>query len=99
MPIGHAMLASCIVYLLLTGQDIGLLASQSMNGLFSSFVLMAVPLFIFSAEIMNASKITDRLFAFASLLVGRFRGGLAQVNIVARPEARRVGKGDVRKCR
>lgn len=83
MPIGHAMLASCIVYLLLTGQDIGLLASQSMNGLFSSFVLMAVPLFIFSAEIMNASKITDRLFDFASLLVGRFRGGLAQVNIVA----------------
>jgi tripartite ATP-independent transporter DctM subunit len=83
MPIGHAMLASGIVYLLLSGQDIGLLASQSMNGLYSSFVLMAVPLFIFSAEIMNASKITDRLFEFANLLVGRFRGGLAHVNIVA----------------
>ena len=83
MPIGHAMLASGIVYLLLSGQDIGLLASQSMNGLYSSFVLMAVPLFIFSAEIMNASKITDRLFDFANLLVGHLRGGLAHVNIVA----------------
>lgn len=83
MPIGHAMLAAGIAYLLISGQDIGLLASQSMNGLYSSFVLMAVPLFIFSAEIMNASKITDRLFDFANLLVGRFRGGLAQVNIVA----------------
>ncbi|MBL8582401.1 MAG: TRAP transporter large permease [Rhizobiaceae bacterium] len=83
MPIGHAMLCAAIVYLFMTGQDIGLLASQSLNGLYSSFVLMAVPLFIFSAEIMNASKITDRLFEFANLLVGRFRGGLAHVNIVA----------------
>ena len=83
MPIGHAMLCAAIVYLFLTGQDIALVASQSLNGLFSSFVLMAVPLFIFSAEIMNASKITDKLFQFANLLVGRFRGGLAHVNIVA----------------
>ena len=83
MPIGHAMLAAAIVYLFLTGQDIGLVASQSLNGLYSSFVLMAVPLFIFSAEIMNQAKITDRLFEFANLLVGRFRGGLAHVNIVA----------------
>ena len=56
MPIGHAMLASAIVYLFLTGQDIGLVASQSLNGLYGSFVLMAVPLFIFSAEIMNAGQ-------------------------------------------
>jgi tripartite ATP-independent transporter DctM subunit len=83
MPIGHAMLAAAIVYLFMTGQDIGLVASQSLNSLYSSFVLMAVPLFIFSAEIMNQAKITDRLFQFANLLVGRFRGGLAQVNIVA----------------
>ena len=83
MPIGHAMIAAGIVYLFLTGQDIGLVASQSLNGLFSNFVLMAVPLFIFAAEIMNEAKITDRLFAFANLLVGRMRGGLAHVNIVS----------------
>lgn len=83
MPIGHAMIAAAIVYLFMTGQDIGLVASQSLNGLYSSFVLMSVPLFIFSAEIMNASHITDRLFQFANLMVGRFKGGLAHVNIVA----------------
>ena len=83
MPIGHAMIAAGIVYLFMTGQDIGLIASQSLNGLYNNFVLMAVPLFIFAAEIMNESKITDRLFGFANLLVGRLRGGLAHVNIVA----------------
>jgi tripartite ATP-independent transporter DctM subunit len=83
MPIGHAMLLSSFVYLLLTGQDIGLVASQSLNGLFNSFVLIAVPLFILSAEIMNASRITDRLYEFANLLVGRLKGGLAHVNVVA----------------
>lgn len=83
MPIGHAMLAAAFVYLFVTDQDIAIAATQSLNGLFSSFVLMAVPLFILSADIMNASKITDKLFEFANLLVGRLRGGLAHVNIVA----------------
>lgn len=83
MPIGHAMLVASFVYLFMTGQDIGLVASQSLNGLFNSFVLIAVPLFILAADIMNASKITDRLFQFANLLVGRLRGGLAHVNVVA----------------
>lgn len=83
MPIGHAMLLAGIVYLLLTGQDLAIVATQSLNGMFSSFVLMSVPLFILSADIMNASKITDRLFEFANLLVGRLRGGLAHVNVVA----------------
>jgi tripartite ATP-independent transporter DctM subunit len=83
MPIGHAMIAAGIIYLFMTGQDIGLVASQSLNGLYSNFVLMAVPLFIFAAEIMNESRITDRLFGFANLLVGRLRGGLAHVNIVS----------------
>lgn len=83
MPIGHAMIASGIVYLFMTNQDLGLVASQSLNGLYGSFVLLAVPLFILAAEIMNASKMTDKLFGFANVLVGRFKGGLAQVNIVA----------------
>ena len=83
MPIGHAMIAAAFVYLIWTGQDLAIVASQSLSGLYSSFVLMSVPLFILSADIMNASKITDRLFEFANLLVGRMRGGLAHVNVVA----------------
>jgi len=83
MPIGFAMLASAFLYLLTSGQDIGLVASQSLNGLFRSFVLLAVPLFIVAAEIMNAGTISERLLKFATLIVGRIRGGLAHVTVVA----------------
>jgi len=82
MPIGFAMLCSGVLYLFLVGQDPGLLSEQVMNNLFKSFVLLSVPLFIFAANIMNASTISDRLFEFAILLVGRLRGGLAHVNVV-----------------
>lgn len=83
MPIGFAMLSSAFLYLLLRGQDIALVASQSLNGLFRSFVLLAVPLFIVAAEIMNAGTISERLLQFASMIVGRVRGGLGHVTVVA----------------
>ena len=41
-----------------------------------------MPLFILAAEFMNTGSITDRLLRFCNALVGRFRGGLAQVNVV-----------------
>ena len=82
VAIGPAMIASGIFYLLITGQDVGLAAETILNGLFNSFVLLAVPLFIFAANVMNAGSISDRLLDFSLALVGRMRGGLAQVNIV-----------------
>ena len=82
MPIGFAMLCAGVLYLFLVGQDPGLLSEQVMNHFFKSFVLLAVPLFIFAANVMNAGTISDRLFEFATLLVGRFRGGLAHVNVI-----------------
>ena len=54
-----------------------------MNSLYSNYVLLAVPLFIFVANTMNASGVTDRLLDLSSALVGRFRGGLAQVNVLS----------------
>ena len=48
----------------------------------SSFLLLAIPLFILAAEFMNAGAIMDRLLRFCNALVGRFRGGLAHVNVV-----------------
>src|SRR5579885_2864373 len=47
----------------------------------SSFPLLAIPLFILSGAIMNASSISRRLIAFASALVGFIRGGLSMVSI------------------
>ena len=77
------MIVSSIVYLLLKGQDIGLAAEQMIQGLYDGFLLLAIPLFIVAANIMNAGTISERLLKFCLALVGRFRGGLGHVNVVA----------------
>jgi len=82
MPIGFSMIAAGIGYLVAKGQDVGLVAEQIGNGLYNSYVLLAVPLFVFAANIMNAGTVSERLFDFCRILVGRFRGGLAQVDIL-----------------
>jgi len=83
LPIGHAMIVSSILYLLLAGLDLGTAAEQLLHGLFNSYVLLAVPLFILAADLMNIGSLTDRLLQFCLVLVGRFRGGLGHVNVVA----------------
>lgn len=82
-PMGLAMLAAGFAYLLTTGQDPGLVVDQTMNGLYNNYLLLAVPLFIFVANLMNASGVLEKLLDLAQALVGRFRGGLAHVNIVS----------------
>jgi C4-dicarboxylate transporter DctM subunit len=82
LPMGHAMIAGSILFLLLDGQDMATAAEQILNGLYTSYILLAVPLFIFAAELMNVGSMTERLLGFCNALVGRFRGGLAQVNVV-----------------
>lgn len=83
LPIGHAMIVSSIFYLLLKGMDLGTAAEQILNGLFNSYVLLAIPLFILAADLMNIGSLTDRLLRFCLVLVGRFRGGLGHVNVVS----------------
>ncbi|MGL4294330.1 MAG: TRAP transporter large permease subunit, partial [Aestuariivirga sp.] len=81
-PISLAMIVSAIVYLAVKGQDLGLAAEQIIQGLYDSFVLLAIPLFIVAANFMNAGTISDRLTHFCLALVGRMRGGLGHVNVV-----------------
>jgi len=82
-PIAHATIVSSVIYLLMVGQDLGLAGEQIIYGLYDSFVLLAVPLFIVAANIMNAGSISERLLQFCVALVGRFKGGLGHVNIVS----------------
>lgn len=82
LPIGLSMLAGSTLYLFLVGADMGIVAEQFLNGMYSNYVILAVPLFILAAEFMNVGSMTERLLTFCNVLVGRFRGGLAQVNIV-----------------
>ena len=81
-PLGLAMLSAGYVYLISTHQDVGLVVDQTMNGLYNSYLLIAVPMFIFVANIMNASGVIERLMAFGAAMVGHLPGGLAQVNVV-----------------
>ena len=82
LPIGHAMIGGSILYLWLAGLDMGTAAEQLLNGMYSSYILLAIPLFILAAEFMNSGSIMDRLLSFCNALVGRWRGGLAHVNVV-----------------
>ncbi|APF36168.1 TRAP transporter large permease [Chelatococcus daeguensis] len=83
MPIAYAMFVAAIGYLFVTGKDVGLFSEQILNNLVDSFVLLAVPLFILAANLMNAGGVSERMLLFCQALVGRFRGGLAHVNVVA----------------
>ena len=82
-PIGYAILLAAIVYLGFAGLDVALAGEKILQGLYKSFVLLAVPLFIVAANIMNAGTISERLLNFCIAAVGRFRGGLGHVNVVA----------------
>lgn len=82
LPIGFGMLISGVSYLVFKRQDLGLVAEQVLNGLYNSYILLAVPLFIFAASVMNSGTVSERLFDFALAIVGRLRGGLAHVNII-----------------
>jgi tripartite ATP-independent transporter DctM subunit len=81
-PLGLAMLVAGYVYLIATHQDVGLVVDQTMNGLYNSYLLIAVPMFIFVANVMNASGVIARLLRFGAAMVGHLPGGLAQVNVV-----------------
>ncbi|WP_116599794.1 TRAP transporter large permease [Primorskyibacter marinus] len=82
-PIAYAVIVGSLGYLAISGAGIGLAGKVLMDGMYSSFILLAVPLFIVAANIMNAGTISDRLLQFCVALVGRFRGGMGHVNVVA----------------
>jgi TRAP-type transport system large permease protein len=82
-PVAYSIILAAIVYLAAAGQDIALAGEQILQGLYESFILLAVPLFIVAAGIMNAGTISERLLTFCVAAVGRFRGGLGHVNVVA----------------
>jgi tripartite ATP-independent transporter DctM subunit len=83
MPIGFGMLAGSIAYYLARGLSIGSLVNTVGYGLTNSYILIAIPLFIFTANVMNSSLVTDKIFDFARSVIGRKPGATGYVNIVA----------------
>jgi TRAP-type transport system large permease protein len=81
-PIALSMVVSATCYLLVSGQNLSLASEQFVQAVYDSTLLLAVPLFIVAANIMNVGAISDRLLDFCKAMVGRFKGGMAQVDIL-----------------
>ncbi len=82
MPIAWAMLCASISWIILTGNYhfLQIIPQRLFEGI-DVFVLLAIPLFVLTGEIINTGKVTDKLINMADICFGRLRGGLAQVNI------------------
>ncbi|MDR1932106.1 MAG: TRAP transporter large permease [Spirochaetales bacterium] len=83
MPIALGMIVCAACYFLLKGGDLSLVSNQIINTYYTNYVIIAVPLFIFTANVMNTGKVTGMIFKFANTLCGRMRGALGHVNILA----------------
>ena len=82
VPLAISMLSAGMAYLFVSGQDVGLAADQVMNSMYGSYVMLAIPMFILAANVMNAGTISERLWSAADVVVGRMRGGLGQVTVL-----------------
>jgi len=83
IPIGFVLMLCAIVMMVYMGlSDAMILAQQMIDGT-SNYILTAIPFFILAGEIMHHGGISRRLVAFAELVVGRARGGLGYVTILA----------------
>jgi len=83
MPVGLGMLAGSIVYYLAKGLSIGSFVNTVCYGMTNAYILIAIPLFVFTANVMNSSEVTDKIFDFARSVIGRRHGATGYVNILA----------------
>ena len=84
VPIAMAIGASVVLAILLSdfADALYIVPTQLLEGI-DNASLLAVPFFVLAGNLMNETRLTDRIFAFASALVGHLRAGLAQVNVLA----------------
>jgi len=83
IPIPLGFVTAVSVYCLLKGLPLVFVAEKIVTNMFSSYILIAVPLFIFAAQVMNTGKVTDKIFYFANAIIGRRSGALGHVNVLA----------------
>lgn len=80
MPIAAAMIVSSFLYAIDTGMGLAIMGTKMFTGL-NNFALVAIPLFILTAEVMNRTSVSDRIFKFCRDMVGYIPGGMGHVNI------------------
>ena len=83
MPIAYDLAMVSFLGIAMLGNVPLVTVAQKMFSGLNSFILLAVPLFILAANLMNRGKISEQLIKVAVAMVGRFRGGLGHANVVA----------------
>ena len=83
VPIAFALPAAALSYLLIIDTIPLMLVVQRIASGLESYVLLAIPLFIFAGNLFNTAGIARRIFDFATALVGHIRGSLGHVNVIA----------------
>ena len=82
VPIAFALGLACVPVLMFEERLSSMVLFNETFKAYNSFILLAVPFFLLTANLMNAGGITDRMLRLSRALVGHFPGGLAQVNVV-----------------
>jgi tripartite ATP-independent transporter DctM subunit len=83
LPVVFALLLSSLTYIIFVKPIPMIILAHRMVGSIQSFPLLALPLYILAADIMNEGQISARLFGFSKSLVGHIRGSLGHVVVVA----------------
>ena len=82
LPVAFSLAICAFAYLWMNGFPLSV-GAQELGFALENFTFLAIPLFMAAGMTMNAGKITDRIFNFANILVGRIPGGLGHVNVFA----------------
>ena len=81
VPVAVSLILVGVTGVWLAGVPLAILGQRMAFGL-DNFTLIAVPMFLLMGNLMNASGVTQRIFDFAVAMVGHWRAGLAQVNVL-----------------
>jgi tripartite ATP-independent transporter DctM subunit len=81
LPVAASLLVVSIAGILVANVPLGVVGQRMAFGI-DSFTLIAIPMFLLMGNLMNASGVTQRIFDFSVAMVGHWRAGLAQVNII-----------------
>jgi tripartite ATP-independent transporter DctM subunit len=82
VPVAFALALACLPILLIEPRLGAMALAQETFNAYNSFILLAVPFFLLTANLMNVGGITDRLMRLSRTMVGHWPGGLAQINVV-----------------
>jgi tripartite ATP-independent transporter DctM subunit len=82
VPVAFALGLACLPLLLIEPRLSGMMLMSETFNAYNSFILLAVPFFLLTANLMNSGGITNRLLLLSRTMVGHFPGGLAQINVV-----------------